>query len=365
MNIMHPVSQKKSANYAFNILNRSKGILQNPLFILFYSSIIFLLSITTSFGQTYTDYKILRKLPIKSAGGWDYIAVDEEHQKIYASHGNQVNILDALTGDSVGVIPNTNGVHGIAFVYEKNEGYISAGKLNQVITFNLKTYEFIDSIKVGQNPDAIFYDEIQKQIVTCNGKSHDASFIDVGTDRLIATLPLGGKPETAVVGGNGEIFINIEDKNEVVKVDGVHFKILERFKLDGGEEPSGLSIDRVTNRLMVSCGNKLMLILNANTGKKVAQIPTGDGTDGNAFDPNTRLIYSSNGEGTLTIIKEESADEYTVVQNLKTEKGARTMYLNLKNHHAYLPTADFLPLAKGDRWPKMIPGTFRILEIGE
>jgi len=317
------------------------------------------------FGQTGKNYSILRKLKISSAGGWDYISVDETHQKIYVSHGNQVNILDLKSGDSVGYIPHTNGVHGIAFVPEKNEGYISAGRLNEVITFDLTTYQVKDSIKVGKNPDAIFYDDSQKHIITCNGGSQDASFIDVGTDKLINTLPLGGKPETAVSDGKGMVFINIEDKNEVLKVDGIHFKVLEHFALVGGEEPTGLSIDPITHRLFVSSGNKMLYVLNSLTGKEVAKVPTGSGTDGNGFDPATKLIFSSNGEGTLTIIKEVNANKFEVVKNLKTEAGGRTMCVSTTNHHVYIPTADFLPKVAGQRYSRPVPGSFRVLEIGE
>jgi len=319
-----------------------------------------------AFGQNQTNFKILRSLKIPSSGGWDYISVDEINQKIYVSHGNQVNILDVATGDSVGYIPNTNGVHGIAFVPEKNEGYISAGRLNSIITFDLKTYQVKDSIKVGKNPDAIFYDESAKHIITCNGGSKDMSFVDINTDKLVSTLALGGKPETAVSNGNGMVYVNLEDKSEVLKLDGNKFSILAHYKLNGGEEPTGLSIDNKTHRLMVSCGgNKLLIILDAIHGKEIARIETGEGTDGNAFDPEKHLVFSSNGEGTLTIVKELSANKFVKVQNLKTEKGARTIGINLKNHRVYLPTADFMPKEVGQRWPKMVPGSFRILEIGE
>jgi len=315
-------------------------------------------------AQTGKNYSIVRKLKIQSAGGWDYISVDETNQKIYVSHGNQVNILDLKTGDSVGYVPNTNGVHGIAFVPEKNEGYISAGRLNSVITFDLKTYQVKDSIKVGKNPDAIFYDASQKHIITCNGGSKDASFIDVNTDKVVSTLPLGGKPETAVSDDKGMVYINIEDKNEVVKVDGIHFKVLAHFPLVGGEEPTGLSIDNKTHRLFVSSGNKMLYVLDTH-GKEIAKIPTGSGTDGNGFDPETQLIFSSNGEGTLTIIKEVNANKFELVKNLKTEAGGRTMCVSTSNHHVYIPTADYQPKAPGQKYPRPVPGSFRILEISE
>jgi DNA-binding beta-propeller fold protein YncE len=316
-------------------------------------------------AQSGKNYSIIRKLKIHSSGGWDYISVDESHQKIYVSHGNQVNILDLNSGDSVGYVPNTNGVHGIAFVPEKNEGYISAGRLNSVITFDLTTYQVKDSIKVGKNPDAIFYDASQKKIITCNGASQDASFIDVGTDKVVFTLPLGGKPETAVSDEKGLVFINIEDKNEVVKVDGIHYKILEHFPLVGGEEPTGLSIDPKTHRLFVSSGNKMIYILNSQNGKEITKIATGSGTDGNGFDPGTHLIFSSNGEGTLTIIKELSANKFELIKNLTTEVGGRTMCISTTNHHVYIPTADYLPKVAGQRYPRTVPGSFRILDIGE
>ena len=331
-----------------------------------YLLINILLFSTLGFSQSGEGYKILRKLKISSSGGWDYLSVDETHHKIYVSHGNQVNILDETTGDSVGCVSHTNGVHGIAFVQEKNEGYISAGRLNSIITFDLTTYQIKDSIKVGKNPDAIFYDESQKHIITCNGKSSDVTFVDVNTDKVVGTLPLGGKPETAVSDGNGFLFVNLEDKNEVLKLDGKNFKVLAHYKLNGGKAPTGLSIDTKTNRLMVSCGDSpLMIILDSKTGKQITTIKTGDGTDGNAFDPATNLLFSSNGEGTLTIIKEVNANTFKLVKNLVTEKSARTIGINTQNHHVYLPSADFLPPAPGSERGKMIAGSFRVLDIGE
>lgn len=181
---------------------------------------------------------------------------------------------------------------------------------------------------------------------------------------MIATIPLGGKPETGVSDGKGNVYVNLEDKNEVVCIDAQTFKVIRRYKLAGGEEPSGLAIDRLTSRLFVGCSNKVLLVLDAPTGKKIASLPIGEGSDGVAFDPQLKFIYSANGEGTLTVIKEISADKYAVLENVKTRKGARTLALDYTSHHIFLPTAELIPAAAGQK-PGRVPGTFNVLTFGK
>lgn len=323
-----------------------------------------LLHINNVNAQT-SNYKLLSTFHIASAGGWDYITINPASNKLYMSHGTQVNILDKKTGDSLGIIANTNGVHGIAFINELQKGYTSNGRSNDVTVFDLNTNAVITKIATGENPDAIFYEEFSKHIITCNGKSKDLSIIDPATNKVIATIPVGGKPETAVSDNGGNVFVNIEDKNEIVKIDIKNNTVVAHWSIEPGEEPTGLAIDIKTKRLFAGTDKKL-IVVDANNGKVIAKLPIGDGCDGVAFDNALKYIYTSNGEGTMTIIKENSANDFKVIDNIKTKKGARTLGNDETSHFVYLPTADFEPQAAGDKSrPKMIPGTFQILVFGK
>lgn len=315
-------------------------------------------------AQTKTGIHLLNTHKVSGSDKWDYLLAEHSLNRLYIAHGTQVNILNATTGDSVGVIPNTPGVHGIAVVTALKKGYTSNGRTGECTVFDVSTNAVLRKIKVGDNPDAIFYDDFSKKIFVFNGHGLSASVIDPVKDQVIATIPLGGKPETGVSDGKGNIYVNIEDKNEIVNFDATTFKVKKRFKLEGAEEPSGLAIDRVTSRLFAGCSNKVLLVLDANTGKKISTLPIGDGSDGVAFDPQLKLIYSSNGEGTLTVIKEVNGNQYTVLENIKTAKGARTLALDYSNHHIFLPTADLKP-GEGNKRPVHIPGTFRVLTFGK
>lgn len=308
-------------------------------------------------------YKVSKIFHIASSGGWDYLAVNGE--KLYVSHGGQVNILDKSNGDSLGVIENTTGVHGIAFVPALNKGYTSNGRLNNVTIFDLKTGQVLGQISTGQNPDAIMYDTYSKRIITCNGRSNDLTVIDPLTGEVLTTVAVGGKPETAVSDDAGKLFVNIEDKNEIVEIDAKAFKVERRWSLAPAEGPTGLAIDKKTKRLFAGC-EKLLAVMNATNGKIVTTVPIGDGCDGVAFDEASKTIYTSNGEGTLTVISENAPDDFKVVENVTTKPRARTIALDTQTHKLYLPTAEFEPLAAGaakTERPKMIPGTFQVLVV--
>lgn len=315
-------------------------------------------------AQTKTGFHILKDIPVGSTGGWDYITVDGASQRIYASHGNQVNILSTATGDSVGYVPNTPGVHGIALVKALSKGYISAGRANAVIVFDLKTLKVLTQIPVGQNPDAIFYDDFSKKIITCNGRSKDATILNPFTDKVVTTVPLGDKPETAVSDGKGKIFINGEGTSVVIVVDATSFKEIARYKIDGGESPSGLDIDRKANRLFIGCGDtKTMVVMDPSNGKTIGKFPIGR-TDGVVFDPSLKIAYASNGEGTISAIREISADKFEFIEDIPTEPSARTIGIDLLTHNLYLPAAKTEPNPTGVR-PKQVPGTFHIIEVGK
>jgi YVTN family beta-propeller protein len=321
-------------------------------------------------AQNKKDFHLIKTFHILSAGGWDYLAIGPGNDRLYLSHGTQVNILDKNTGDSVGIIENTTGVHGIAFDKVNGKGFTSNGRLNNVTVFDLKTNAVITQIATGENPDAILYEPFSKKIITCNGRSKDLTVIDPVTNKVIATIPVGGKPETAVTNENGRLYVNIEDKNEIAEVDIKTFTVIARWPIAPGEEPTGLAFDKKTNRLFAGCGNKFLVVVNAATGAIVDKLSIGDGCDGVAFDEDTKNIFTSNGEGTLSVFHERSADKFEPVATIVTKRGARTITLDRQTHLVYLPTAEFetqpeqpanVPKAR----PKMIPGTFQVLVIGQ
>jgi YVTN family beta-propeller protein len=316
-------------------------------------------------AQGKTGFHIIKDLPVKSSGGWDYITVDGANKRIYTSHGNQVNILSTTTGDSLGYVPGTPGVHGIALVNYLNKGYISAGRANKVVIFDLNTFKVLGEVTAGTNPDAICYDPFGKKIYAFNGRSKDATVIDITTDKAVATIPLDAKPETGVSDGKGKIYVNAETTNEVVVINATTLKVETRYKIDGGDEPSGLDMDRATNRLFIGCGgNKTMVIMDATNGKNLAKFPIG-GCDGLVFDPQLKIAYASNGEGTISAVREISADKFEFIENIVTEPSARTIGIDLITHKLYLPAAKTEPPVAPATRPKQIPGTFHVIEVGK
>jgi YVTN family beta-propeller protein len=327
--------------------------------------ILVFLSITLQ-AQNGKAFHILKTFHIVSAGGWDYLTVGPGNNRLYVSHGTQVNVLDKTTGDSVGVIENTTGVHGIAFDKANGKGYTSNGRLNNVTVFDLKTNAVIAQISTGENPDAILYEPFSKKIITCNGRSKDLSVIDPVENKVIATIPVGGKPETAVSDESGKLYVNVEDKSEIVVVDLKTFTVEAHWPLAPAEEPTGLAIDRKTNRLFAGCGNKLMAVIDTKDGKVIKTLPIGDGCDGLAFDAATKNIFTSNGEGTMSVFHEKTANDFEVVSTVTTKRGARTITVDEQTHWVYLPTADFEPADPNSKArPKMIPGTFQVLVVGQ
>jgi YVTN family beta-propeller protein len=329
--------------------------------IYFSAIIICLLGVSAADAQK-SGYHTTKVFHIASAGGWDYLAVNGK--ELYVSHGDHVNILDKKTGDSIGIIPNTNGVHGIAFLPAMNKGYVSDGKGNMVTVFELSTHNTLRQIGTGQNPDAIIYEPFTKKIITCNGRSNDLSIIDPVKDTVVATIAVGGKPETAVSDESGRLFVNIEDKNEIIEVDLNNNTVVQHWPLAPAEGPTGLAYDKETKRLFAGCDH-LLAVIDAGTGKLIDKITIGDGCDGVAFDQKTKTIFTSNGEGTLTVIKEQSADKYTVIENITTKKGARTIALDESTHLLYLPTANLQATTVAHQRAAMIPGTFQVLVVGK
>lgn len=328
-------------------------------------SYILLLAVATNISAQ-SGYQLVKTFHIASMGGWDYPSVDANSNKLYLSHGGQVNILDKTTGDSIGVIYNTTGVHGIAFVPSLGKGYTSNGRTNNVTVFNLKTGNTIGTVAVGKNPDWIMYDPFSKKIVTSNHSGGDLSLIDVNTDQVVATIAVGGsKLETVVSDEAGKLYVNLEDKNQIAEVDMAKSAVTNIWELAPSESPTGLAIDIKTKRLFSTC-EKTLVVMDATNGKIVATVPIGEGCDGVAFNPVSKLIFTSNGSGTVSIIKEISSNEYKLVETVDTKRGARTISLDTKTHMIYLPTADYetIPVdaPKGTR-AKMIPGSFQVLVL--
>ncbi len=309
------------------------------------------------FSQPASGYKISKSFPIQSGGGWDYIAVNQH--RIFVSHGTQVNVLDETSGDSIGLIPKTTGVHGIAFVDGLNKGYTSNGRANTVTVFDLKTLAVLKEIPVGKNPDAIFYEPVSKKIITCNGAGSDLTLLDPATDMITGTIALSGKPETAVADENGMIYVNIEDKNSISKVDPAAGKVLATWPLSPAEGPTGLVYDGKTKKLFAGCEKKLVA-LDVTTGKVSGVWPIAEGCDGVAFDPSTSLIFASCGTGSLYIAKEDEKGNCVMMQPVVSLPSARTITIDPDTHAVFLPAAEMGKAEAGKR-PPMIPGSFRVL----
>jgi YVTN family beta-propeller protein len=316
-----------------------------------------------------TGYHVVKRFKLGGEGGWDYLTFDAKGGRLFISRSTHVMVVDAEKGTVIGDIPDTQGVHGVALVEELGKGYTSNGRASTVTVFDLKTLKVLKQIPVGKNPDAIIYDPASKRVFTMNGASDDATAIDPKTDTAVGTLALGGKPEFAVSDERGRVFVNLEDKSTVVEFDPAKLAVLARWPIAPGEEPSGLAIDREHGRLFSTGANKTLAVLDAATGKVVTTLPIGGGVDAADFDPETGLAFSSNGDGTLTVIREDSPDKFTVVENVKTQRGARTMTLDTKTHRVYLVTAEFgpppAPTPERPRpRPSIVPGSFTLLVVG-
>ena len=314
-------------------------------------------------------FHVTRQIPVAGEGGWDYVTFDTARSRIFIARSTRVQVVDANSGQLVGEIPNTEGVHGVALAYSLNKGYTSNGRDTTVTVFDFVSLLPGRTIHVtGANPDAILFDSASRRVFTFNGRGENTTAIDAVGDTVVGTLALGGKPETAVSDGTGHIFVNIEDKSTIVEFDAEKLTVLHTYPLAPCEEPSGLAIDIAHHRLFAGCGNKMMAVVDATNGHVIATPATDDGTDANAFDAVIATAFSSNGAGTLSIVTEQSPGRF-VAQNIATERGARTMALDPKTHRLYLATASFNPApaptaAQPRPRPSMIPGSFVVLVVG-
>jgi DNA-binding beta-propeller fold protein YncE len=316
-------------------------------------------------------YHVVTTYKLGGEGGWDYLITDPDARRAYISRGTHVVVIDADSGKNVGEIVDTPGVHGIALAPELGRGFTSNGREGTVSIFDIKTLATSSKVKVGENPDAILYDAATKRVFTFNGRSQDSTAIDAATGKVLGTIKLGGKPEFAASDAKGGIWVNIEDKSELVAIDPNKLEVKAKWPLAPCTEPSGLAIDRKNRRLFAGCDNKMMAVVDADSGKVLATPAIGDGVDATAFDPETGLAFAScGGDGVLTVVKEESPDKFSVAENVPTQKGARTMALDTKTHNVFVVTAQFgaRPAPTADNphpRPAIVPDSFVVLVVGK
>jgi DNA-binding beta-propeller fold protein YncE len=310
-----------------------------------------------------TGYHILSEIAIGGEGGWDYLSVDSAARRLYVSHGTHVVVVDLDANKVVGDIPDTPGVHGIAIAAELNKGFISNGRGNTVTIFDLKTLKSLGTVPTGENPDDITYDKGSGRVFVFNGRSKSATVIDAKAGTVAATIPLPGKPEFAIADGKGHVYNNLEDTSELVEIDAAKAAITKKFSLSPCDGPSGMAYDAKSRRLFSVCSNRVMAISDPDAGKVVATPPIGAGSDGAAFDAGAGYAFSSNGDGTLTVVQ-QTGGKWDVVENIATERGARTIAVDEKTHKVYLPTAKTAPSTGGGR-ASFLPNTFKVLVVGK
>ncbi|HEX4494661.1 MAG TPA: YncE family protein [Thermoanaerobaculia bacterium] len=318
-----------------------------------------------------TGYHVVKEIPLGGEGGWDYLTVDPAGRRLYVSHSTKVTVVDVDSGKPVGDIEKLSGVHGIAIAHDLGRGFISNGKTSIVTIFDLKTLATLSEVKsTGENPDAILYDPATSRVFAFNGRSKNATVLEAKTGKVVGTIELGGKPEFAATDQKGKVFVNIEDLSEVAEIDAKTLAVKAHWPLKPCESPSGMAIDRQHHRLLIGCENKMAAVMDTGNGKVVTTVPIGEGVDANGFDPGTGLGFSSNGkDGTLTVIREEAPDRFSVAETVPTRKGARTMALDEKTHTVYVVTAQFgpAPAATAEQprpRPAILPDTFTILVVG-
>ncbi len=311
------------------------------------------------------SYKLADRVKLGGEGGWDYLTYDPNANRLFITRGTHVMVVDAKTLKATADIPDLSGIHGVALAPELGRGFVTSGGDNMLAIFDLKTLKVLDKVKVGERPDAVLYDGTAKRVYTFNAKSQDSTVVDAATGKIVGTVPLGGKPETGVADGKGNVYVNIEDKSELVRIDTAKFIIAEHYPMAGCDEPSALAMDTVHRRLFAGCASKIVAVVDPDAGKLVTTVDIGGGVDAGAFNPKTQQIFMSCGaDGVLTVIHEDSPNKYSVVQNVPTAKSARTMALDASSNTVYTVAAQFdpTPPPAGQR-RKMIPDTFELLVV--
>ena len=314
-------------------------------------------------------YRVLRRVPLEGETGWDYLVASGEKRRLYVTRGTHVSVLDADSGDVVGKVADTPGVHGVALAPALGRGFTSNGRDDSVTIFDLKSLAPIGKVKTGANPDAIIYEPVTRRVFVFNGRSKDASVIDAERDTVLGTLPVGGKPEFAAVDGAGMVFVNIEDTNELLAIEAKSMTIKSRWPLAPGTDPTGLAIDPKSRRLFVGCGNKQLVVVNADTGKVVTTLDIGAGVDAVEFDALVGGIFTSNGvDGTLTLARQESPEKFRGVDTVPTQKGGRTMAFDSWTRHIFIVAAKYGPppaatAEQPNPRPPILAGSVSLIEL--
>lgn len=335
------------------------------------SSLVFLVVLAlVNVAKAQSGFQLIKKTVIGGDGGWDYLSVDDQNKKLYVSHSTQVEVLDLNTHAKLGAISDLKGVHGALAVPKWGRGITTNGRSNTVTIFDLTTLKPVAELPTGKNPDALLYDSFSDRVFIFNHSDVTVTVINMSEAKVVGTIDVGGTAlEAGATDEHGTIFVNLEDSHEIVSFDSKTLTVKNKWKISPGEEPTGLAIDKKNHRLFSVCHNGWMMVLDSESGKIIAQVPIGKRVDGVVFDPELKVAVSSNGEGTMTVVKEISPNEFKVVETVKTEPGARTIALNSANHHVYVSTAQFgeTPAATTENpnpRPKVVPGTFMVLEYG-
>jgi DNA-binding beta-propeller fold protein YncE len=334
----------------------------------------FILSVATtlcciSLSPAYASHHVASEVKLPGNDGWDYLTADSEHGRLFVSHGTRVEVVDTDKLLPAGSIPDTPGVHGIAIAQDLGRGYVSSGASSSVVVFDLKSQARVAVIKTtGENPDAILYEPHSHRVFTFNGRGKNATAIDTARNTVVGTIVLNAKPEFAVYDDAGNVFVNLEDTNSIAELDPQKLSVKATWPLAGCDEPSGLAIDRLHRRLFAVCSNKVMVVVDAGNGHSIAQLPIGENVDGAAFDAGAQLAFASGGDGTLTVVREESPDRFSVLETVHTRPGARTLTVDEKTHRVYLSTAQRAPSpapAPGQprARPAIVPDTFEVLVV--
>ena len=314
------------------------------------------------------EYRVVRQVNLGGDGRWDYVTLDTVSNRLFIARQDRVMVVDPDQGKLLGEITGLNGAHGIALDYATHHGFATSGHDSSVTMFDLKTLEVLGRSPAANDADAVIYDPASKHVFTFNGDAHSSTVIDPASGKAIGSIDLGGKPEFGVSAGNGKLYVNIEDQAEIVEIDAAAQKVTRRWSLAPCTEPTGLAIDRAHHRLFSGCHNQVMAISDATQGKVIATVPIGGGVDGAAFDPATALAFASNGDGTLTVVHEDSPTRFHVVSSVPTKRGARTMALDQRTHRIFTVTADLgappAPTAEQPHpRPSIVPGTFTLLVL--
>jgi len=311
------------------------------------------------------SFKLADRVKLGGEGGWDYLTYDPDANRVFITRGNHVMVVDAKSLKPTGDITDLSGTHGVVLAPALGRGFITSGGDNMLVIFDLKSLKVLDKVKVGERPDAVMYDGSAKRVYTFNAKTQDSTVVDAASGKVVGTIPLGGKPETAVTDGKGNVYVNIEDRSEIVRIDTAKLTVAEHVPMAGCDDPSALAIDAAHRRLFAGCASKIVAVVDPDAGRLVTTVDIGGGVDAGAFNPKTQQLFMSCGaDGVLTVIHEDSPDKYSVLQNVPTAKGARTMALDAASNTIYTVTAQFdpTPPPAGQR-RKIIPDTFELLVV--